>query len=114
MTADVPAAEAMDVDKPEPSGKSSGEGEARTEPAASDGQNLVDALRQLEDDPSSEEDEDLAAPFVRRGPAPSGWIAGGRATAGSAVGRSSWVAAAAGTRPDRPFSHTGIRGVRGV
>ena len=61
MTADVPAAEAMDVDKPEPSGKSSGEGEARTEPAASDGQNLVDALRQLEDDPSSEEDEDLAA-----------------------------------------------------
>ena len=48
MTADVPAAEAMDVDKPEPSGKSSGEGEARTEPAASDGQNLVDALRQLD------------------------------------------------------------------
>ena len=61
MTADVPAAEAMDVDKPEPSGKSSGEGEARTEPAASDGQNLVHAMRQLEDDPSSEEDEELAA-----------------------------------------------------
>ena len=64
MTADVPAPDAMDVDNPEPSGKSSGEGEAGAEPAASDGQNLVDTMRQLEDDPSSEDDvehEDLAA-----------------------------------------------------
>jgi negative elongation factor B len=64
MTADVPAPDAMDVDNPEPSGKSSGEGEAGPEPAASDGQNLVDTMRQLEDDPSSEDDvehEDLAA-----------------------------------------------------
>ena len=52
MTADVPAPDAMDVDNPEPSGKSSGEGEAGPEPAASDGQNLVDTMRQLEDDPS--------------------------------------------------------------
>ena len=64
MTADVPVPDAMDVDNPEPSGKSSGEGEAGPEPAASDGQNLVDTMRQLEDDPSSEDDvehEDLAA-----------------------------------------------------